>query len=206
MYTLYGTKTTGTCAVHATLVEAEAPFEQIEITTRKGDHLTEEYRRINPRQQVPALRLPDGSIMTEGVAMLLHIADVHPETRLAPPPGTSMRAQLDRWLIFFAVNVYEGELRKLFGTRYTIDPLGVPAVQQAAAEYVNRHYLIFERYLTCSPYAFGEHFTVLDIYVWMLAQWQDGPWLKRECPKINALSDAVKSRPRIAPIHKANFG
>ncbi len=75
MYKLYGTKMTGTCAVKAALTEAGAPFEEVEITISKKQHLTEEYRQINPRQQVPSLMLPDGSIMTEGPAILLHIAD-----------------------------------------------------------------------------------------------------------------------------------
>ncbi len=206
MYTLYGTLQTGTCAVQAALSEAGAEFEQVEISTRKGQHLTEEYRRINPRQQVPALRLPDGSVMTEGTAMLLHIADAFPAARLAPAPGTPARAQHDRWLIFFAVNVYEGELRKLFGDRYTADPAGAAAVQKAADEYVDRQYRIFEEALTRQPFILGEQFTVLDIYVWMLSQWMQDGWLAAHCPKIDALAKRVRNRPIIAPIHAANFG
>lgn len=206
MYRLYGTRHTGTCAAHAALAEVGADFELVEVTTREGQHLSEAYRRINPRQQVPALQLPDGSIMTEGAAILLHVADAHPAARLAPVPGSSERAQLDRWLVFFAVNVYEGELRKLFGERYTDDPNGGAAVQRAAAAYVERHYRIFEGALQGGPYFFGERFTVLDIYVWMLSQWMDGAWLRDHCPRIDALGDQVKKRRRIAPIHEANFG
>ncbi len=119
MYKLYGTKHTSTCAVKAALSEAGAPFEEVEITTRAEQHLTEEYRQINPRQQVPSLMLPDGSIMTEGPAILLHIADAHPEARLAPPPGTSERAQHDRWLIFLAMNVNEAGQRMNYPERFT---------------------------------------------------------------------------------------
>ncbi len=61
MYQLYGTKMTGTCAVHAALAELDVPFEFVEVTTKERQHLTEEYQRVNPRQQVPALMLPDGS-------------------------------------------------------------------------------------------------------------------------------------------------
>jgi len=53
MYKLYGTTHTSTCAVKAALTEAGAPFEEVEITTRAKQHLMEEYRQINPRQQVP---------------------------------------------------------------------------------------------------------------------------------------------------------
>jgi glutathione S-transferase len=206
MYKLYGTTGTGTCAVKAALTEAGAPFEEVEITTSKKQHLTEEYRQINPRQQVPSLMLPDGSIMTEGSAMLLHIADAHPAVGLAPIPGTSERAQHDRWLIFFSVNVYEGMLREMLGERYTTDSNGKQGVKEAARAYVDRHFSIFEADLGDGPYVFGDKFSMLDIYLWMIAQWMDAAWLEANCPKATRLADAVKVRPSIAPIHEENFG
>ena len=206
MYKLYGTKGTGTCAIKAALAEADAPFEEIEITTKKKQHLTVAYRRINPRQQVPALMLPDGSIMTESAAILLHIADAHPEVGLAPPPGTPTRAQHDRWLIFLAVNVYEGELRKLYGERYTADDDGKGNIEAAARAYVDRHYVIVEEALGDGPYVFGDDLSVLDIYLWTFAHWHDPAWLGTNCPKIARLVHTVRMRPKITPIHKENFG
>ena len=206
MYKLYGTTGTGTCAVKAALTEAGAPFEEVEVTTREKQHLTEEYRQINPRQQVPSLMLPDGSIMTEGSVMLLHIADAHPELGLAPAPGTPERAQHDRWLIFFAVNVYEGMLRNLMGERYTTDTNGKQGVEEAARAYVDRHFSIFEETLGDGPYVFGDNFSTLDIYMWMIAQWMDAAWLEANCPKIVRLANTVKVRPKIVPIHEENFG
>ncbi len=206
MYKLYGTTGTGTCAVKAALTEAGAPFEEVEVTTREKQHLTEEYRQINPRQQVPSLMLPDGAIMTEGSAMLLHIADAHPELGLAPAPGTPERALHVRWLIFFAVNVYEGMLRNMVGERYTTDGNGKQGVEEAARAYVDRHFSIFEESLADGPYFFGDNFSMLDIYMWMIAQWMDASWLEANCPKITRLADTVKVRPKIVPIHEENFG
>ena len=206
MYKLYGTKGSGTCAVKAALTEAGAPFEEVEVTTREKQHLTEEYRQINPRQQVPSLMLPDGSIMTEGSAMLLHIADAHPELGLAPAPGTPERGQHDRWLFFFAVNVYEGMLRNMMGERYTTDPDGKQGIEEAARAYVDRHFSIFEEILGDGPYFFGDNFSTLDIYMWMIAQWMDASWLEANCPKITRLANTVKVRPKIVPIHEENFG
>ncbi len=206
MYKLYGSIGTGACAVKAALTEAGAPFEEVEITTSKKQHLTEEYRQINPRQQVPSLMLPDGSIMTEGSAMLLHIADAHPELGLAPAPGTPERAQHDRWLICFAVNVYEGMLRNMLGERYTTDANGKQGVEDAARAYVDWHFNILEETLGDGPYFFGDNFGTLDIYMWMIAQWMDAAWLEANCPKITRLANTVAMRPKIAPIHEENFG
>lgn len=206
MYRLYGTVQTGTCAVQALLAELGEKFEFVEITTGKGDHLSESYRRINPRQQVPSLELLDGAVITEGPAILLHLADAHPSANLVPAPGSVERGLLTRWLIYFAVNVYEGELRKLFGERYTDDKAGGTAVQSSASGYVERHYLIFEECLGAGPYFLSDNFSILDIYVWMLSQWMDGKWMEKHCPKISRLADHVMKRPKIQPIHQENFG
>lgn len=205
MYKLYGWKTTGSLASEAALEEAGEKYEIIPINIREDEQHTDEYGLINPTRQVPSLELPDGSVMTEGAAILLHIADSHPESNLAPLPGTSERAQHDRWLLFFAVNVYEGELRKIIPQNYVDSESCAEVVKSAAYRYVEKQYRIFEDFLKDGPYTFGYSFTVLDIYVWMLAQWMPPEWLEEECPKINRLVEATKLRPKIAPVQKWHF-
>ncbi len=206
MYKLYGWKLTGSLATEAALKEAGADYEIIPVNIKAGEQHEAEYGRINPRRQVPALALPDGSVMTEGAAILLHIADAHPQSRLAPPPGSSERAQHDRWLFFFAVNVYEGELRKLNPQNYVTSADCAEAVKTVADSYVEMHYRIFEEALGEGPYTFADTFTALDIYVWMLAQWMPPEWLAEVCPKINCLVESAKARPNIAPVQKWHFG
>ena len=205
-YTLYGWKLTGSLAIEAALAEAGAAFEHVPVNVRAGEHVSEDYGRINPRRQLPALRLPDGSCIAEGPAILLHIADAFPAAGLAPQPGSFARAHHDRWLSFFQANVYEGELRKLFPARYVTSPDCAESVRDAARAYVERHYRIFETAMDEGPYFLGERFSVLDIYVWMLAQWMPQDWLGRECPKVKRLSDAVAARPKISPVHAFHFG
>ncbi len=206
MYKIYGWKLSGSLATEVALKEAGADYEIVPVNIRAGEQHQEEYGRINPRRPVLALALPDGSIMTEGAAILLHIADAYPQSRLAPPPESSERAQHDRWLFFFAVNVYEGELRKLVPQNYVSSANCVEAVKAAAESYVERHYRIFEEALGAGPYTFGDTFTVLDIYVWMLAQWMPPDWLAKVCPKINRLVENAKARPKIALVQKWHFG
>ncbi len=205
MYKLYGWKLTGSLAIEAALDEAGADYEVIPLNINAGEQHDADYGRINPRRQVPALVLPDDSVATEGAAILLHIADAHPKSRLAPPPGSSGRAQHDRWLFFFAVNVYEGELRKLNPQNYVSSAECAEAVRTVANSYVEKHYRIFEEVLGDGPYTFGDAFTVLDIYIWMLAQWMPPDWLAAECPRINRLVETTKMRQKIAPVQKRHF-
>ncbi len=204
-YKLYGWGQTGSMAIEAAFAEAGVTYEFVPVNRKTNENLTEAFAKINPRQQLPALALPDGSIMTEGAAMLLHIGDAFPAAQLLPRPGSSARAQHDRWLAFFAVNVYEAELRQLKPGYYTTEPAGAAGVKAAADAYVERHFQIYNDSLGSGPYLFGDHFMMIDIYVWMLAQWTEQPWLAANCPKVKRLSDTVMARPLIAPIHKAHF-
>lgn len=206
MYRLYGSTGSGSASVEAALAELGVAYEVVQTTTAEGRHLTEEFKRINPRQQVPALQLPDGSVMSEGAAMMLHLADAFPDAKLAPAPGSSARAQHDRWLIFMAVNIYEGSLREAYADRYTDDPNGAAQVMSNAKAYQKRHFEILEATIGDGPFLFGGGMTMADIYLWMLANWVDQNWLLAHCPKVTALAAVVRERPRIAPIHAAHFG
>jgi glutathione S-transferase len=144
--------------------------------------------------------------MTEGSAMMLHLADAFPHIGLAPRPGSPMRAQHDRWLMFMAVNLYEGSLREAYPHRYTDDPNGAAQIVSNARAYQRRHFDILEAVIGNGPYLAGDRLTMTDIYLWMLANWVDQAWLSAHCPKITALAAAIRRRPRIAPIHVAHFG
>ena len=205
-YRLYGWRQTGSLAIEAAFAELGVEFDEVLVSQKARENLTETFRQINPRQQLPALMLPDGTIMTEGSAMLLHLADAFPKAGLAPKPGSSARAQHDRWLAYFQANVYEGELRKLFPARYVTHSECTDTVKAAAETYVERHYIIFESCLGEGPYLLGSQFTMTDIYVWMLAQWMPQDWLAEHCPKVKRLADTVAARPAVAPVHARHFG
>ncbi|WP_137155249.1 glutathione S-transferase [Rhizobium sp. FKL33] len=199
MYRLYGRIGSGSAAVEAALAIISAPHEIIWIDTSAGEHLTEAFTAINPRRQVPALILPDGSVMTESAAMLLHLADAFPEAGLAPKPGTSARAAHDRWLIFMAVNIYEGELRMAYADRYTTDPDGADAVQAAAEDYLSAQYAIIETEMT-GDYLVGNSLSMADLYLWMVASWRDPQQMNAETPCVAAHSRRLRAIPQVQAI------
>lgn len=208
-YTLYGRRQTGSMAIEAALALAGADwrFHQTPRPTNEADHVA--LRKVNPRGQVPILIHPDGTVITEGPAILLHLADAFPAAGLAPAPGTSTRAWADRWLAFFHANVYEGMLRELAPARYTTDPAGAPAVAAAATDYVGRHFLIFEAEIAsrpAQPFFCGAKPAVLDIYLWMLCFWMDADWLAANCPALAAHWHGMRTLPALAPIEAAHFG
>lgn len=203
---LYGGIQTGAMAVEAALAEAGIPFEIMDLDKDKGERSSAAFTAVNPRQQVPALVVPDGTVITEGPAILSHIADSHPAAGLIPAPGSSARARHDRWTAFFHANVYEGMLRELYPDRYVDDAAAAPAVARAATAYVQRHFVIFEQELGAGPYLLGENLQIFDIYLWMLCWWTDPDWLRAACPAIRRLKDAADTRPALAAVARRHFG
>ncbi|HQY44948.1 MAG TPA: glutathione S-transferase family protein [Paracoccaceae bacterium] len=205
-YKLHGRKGTGSAAPEAAFAEAGVDIDLIDVPFDRAEAERAGYLAINPRGQVPALVLPDGTAIAEATAILLHVADAFPAAGLAPPPGSFARAHHDRWLLFLQANIYEGELRHYYPDRYTADPACADAVERAAEEYVKRHYELYEATLGDTPFACCDRLSMLDIYLWMLTQWVEADWLADHCPKIKRLSDRVAQRPLIAPVHRAHFG
>ncbi|HEY5598185.1 MAG TPA: glutathione S-transferase family protein, partial [Kiloniellales bacterium] len=184
MYTLYWCPDTGAFAPHAALEEAGAAYELRDIDTQTGAHRTAAYLAVNPRGQVPALRLPDGTVIGESAAMVLHIADAHPAAGLLPPPGDSARAQAYRWLFFCVANIYEADLRYYYADRYTDDAGGRDGVRAAAARQMRESFALIERALDPGPYLLGDRYSVVDVYLLMLAGWASTAEVTAGCPRL----------------------
>lgn len=85
-------KRSGSCSAECALAEAAAEYETINVDLRANAQLGAEYAAINPVRKIPALRLPNGEILTESAAILLAIADQHPDAGLLPTAGSDGRA------------------------------------------------------------------------------------------------------------------
>ncbi|MBB5368673.1 MULTISPECIES: glutathione S-transferase N-terminal domain-containing protein [unclassified Janthinobacterium] len=105
---------TGTCSLspHIVAIEAGIALELERVDIKNIPRITEtgaDYARVNPNLYVPALELGDGTVLLEGTAILQYLADLRPQSGLAPPAGSLARVQLQSWLGFIAT-----ELHKVF--------------------------------------------------------------------------------------------
>ena len=194
-FTLYSNKGSGGLAVEAALAKAGAAHEIVTIDYDKDEQKTAAYAAINPMRQVPAMTLPDGTLMTESAAMLLHLADLYPDKRLAPPPGTPARGRLLRWMLFMATNLYEPDLRYFYPERYTTDPTGLDGVKSAAKVHMARGFGIIEEAL--DPFVAGREMSVADVYLAMLIGWSPEPLASA---KLQAVLAAVKADTDYGPV------
>src|ERR1700761_3223012 len=105
-YVLYGDKGSGAFSAEAVLAEAGAPYDFKLVSLEKNEQREAAFLAINPSGKMPALRLPEGQIVTESLGILLTLADHFPNARLLPPQGGAARTQAYRWLAFMASEIY----------------------------------------------------------------------------------------------------
>lgn len=102
----------GACSLspHIALREAGLPFELERVDFMRGKALDSggTLLDVNPKGYVPALRLDDGQLLTEGVAIVQYIADLSPFSNLAPAPGTFERVRMWELLNFIATELHKG--------------------------------------------------------------------------------------------------
>ncbi len=204
-YTLYGCKRCGSMLVEAALEETGAPYDLVDMKYGGPQHRSAEYRRVNPIERVPALVLPDGTVMTESAAIVIALADRHPKSGLLPPANSSERAKALRWLLYLSNNVYEAIGRQDYPERYVADPAHAPGARSRAVEDLKRFWKIMEGALGAGPYALGRRFSALDLYIANLSQWTVKDWLYENCPKLRAVIANTAKRPRTGPVWQRHF-
>ena len=206
MLKLYWSADSGALAPQILLEEAGADYERIEIDLEAGQENSADFLAVNPRGQVPALLLADGSIQTESAAIALQIADLYPEARLMPAAGSAERARMYRWLMFAVANLYEAVLRLYYTERFTEDQSSLDAMKSVARADLDRYFALLADDFGDGPYLLGDQFSLIDPYILMLMNWHEDPdALKARHPKLGTLYEAVKQRPACTRIWAQHF-
>src|SRR5262249_16387101 len=84
MYTLYGRHGPGSASTEAGLTLVGAPWRMVETASWEPNAAFQALLEVNPLGQIPTLVLPDGSVLSESAAILIHLADAHPASGLLP--------------------------------------------------------------------------------------------------------------------------
>ena len=157
----------GVCSLspHIVLNEAGLPFEKVKVDNKsKAMDGGGDYRTVNPLGYVPALQLDDGTVLTEGPAIVQYIADKVPGKKLAPPNGTLERTKLQSWLNFVTSELHKG-----------FSPLFNPSMPDEAKkifrERLATRFAHLDKHLANNEYLMGKDFSVADAYLFVVSNW-----------------------------------
>jgi len=157
----------GACSLspHIVLREAGVPFdlEKVDLKTKRTESGAD-YNALNPKGQVPLLRLDDGDALTEGPAIVQYIADHSPAAGLAPAAGTKARYRLLEWL-----NYITSELHKSFGSLFA--PNTPDEYKRIVREGLGKKLAYLDKELAGKPFLLGDGFSVADAYLFTVLNW-----------------------------------
>lgn len=185
----------GACSLspHIALREAGLDVElvKVDLGTRTLVADGSDFSRINPKGYVPVLELDNGTRLSEGPAIVQYIADLKPESGLAPRAGTFERYQLQEWLGFINSEVHKG-----FGPLFS--PKTPEEYKTIARQNLANRLAFLAAQLASNDFLMGRQFTVADGYLFTVLNW--GQWTAvdiQQWPSLVAFQERIASRPGV---------
>ncbi len=208
-YTIYGDLKSGVFSSEAALAEAGADYAFERISIKDNAQKSPAFLAINPSGKMPALRLPEGAIVTESLAILLTIADRFPDAKLLPARGSVASATAYRWLAFMAGEIYPMVEIADFPERFAPAGTEAEALRAKARARIRAGLLLLDGAIE-GPWFLGADFSAVDIYAVMFTRWRGTigrDWFEGEpIPKLQELAARLAARERIAPVWAKHFG
>ena len=157
----------GACSLSPHIILQESGLKHTVAKTNLKDKTIDgggDYKQKNPHGYVPALELDDGTILTEGPAIVQYIASHVPEKMLAPPYGTKESAVMQGWLNFVSTELHKG-----------FSPLFNPAMPEEAKklfrEKLAQRFEVLDKHFAKNQYLCGANFSLPDAYAFTVLNW-----------------------------------
>jgi len=157
----------GACSLspHIALLEADLPYDLVKVDLRaKKLENGDDFLKVNPKGQVPALALDSGELVTEGPVIVQMIADKAAAKGLAPA-----RDSAERYQLLEALNFITTELHKNLGPMFS--PMLADDAKAFFKDRAMGKFKYLETRLAGSDYVMGKQFTVADGYLFTMLMW-----------------------------------
>jgi glutathione S-transferase len=184
----------GACSLspHIALLEAGLPYDLVKVDLRaKKLENGDDFLKVNPKGQVPALVTDDGELITEGPVIVQRIADKVAAKNLAPARDSAERYKLLEWLTYI-----NGELHKNIGPMF--NPMLSDEAKGIFKDRAMSKFKYVDSQLAGQDYLLGKQFTVADGYLYVMLRWAEG--MKFDLSGLNnllAYKDRVAARPKV---------
>jgi glutathione S-transferase len=198
MHILYGNSTSGNCWKPAMMLHARGlPFRWVEVDILRGESRTPDFLTLNPNGRVPLLQLPDGRLLAESNAMLLHLG----EGSAWVPSDAYLRAKMYEWLFFeqYSHEPYVATVR--FWVKYA------GKAEEKALEIAERRIRgyaalgVMEKALSTARFLVGAEATLADVALYAYTHVApQGGFSLDDYPGIRRWLDRVTALPGFVPM------
>ena len=202
MYTLYYAPGAASLAVHWLLIELGEPHELRRLDLEAGDQKKPEYLRLNPNGMVPTL-VVDGTPLYESAALLMLLAERHPQAGLAPAIWSPARAAYLTWM-FHLSNTMQPAFRDWFYAEHAAGAANEAAVKEHARPRIEAGFDRIDAQLrSAGPYLLGDRVSAADFLATMLMRWsRNMPKPATQWPAIANYVARMKARPSFRVLYE----
>jgi glutathione S-transferase len=198
----------GACSLapHVVLEELGIPYECTRVTIAEGLNQKPDYLAINPRGRVPALAIGgsgdvEAQVLTEAMAILVYLAQAHPQAKLLPSEGLQLARALE-WMSWLGSTIHQTGVRPVLRPDRFLGEAGADAtgqVKRKGLEMVERGMIDIDGRLRGRAFAMGDHFSVVDAYLLVFFRWGNrvGLPMRQGFPEFTRVMDGVRGRPAV---------
>jgi GST-like protein len=199
MYTLYGTDGSGSCMIEIALQRCAVPWHRVDASSWHEGEGSEALARINPLKQIPTLVTPDGQVLTESAAILIHLGLEFPDANLL----AGNRAQVLRGLLYIAANCYSAIGIIDYPQRWLGDAGESLQTQLVTGtrRYLHQAWVVFADQFADQLFAPDNVPNALGIMSAAVSRWEEGREVLRSlAPGFAHTLERVDADPVVAPV------
>lgn len=171
--TFYYAPFTCALATHIVLEHLGCDYRAVPLDFRGNQQRSAEFLAINPKGRVPAL-VTERGVLTETPALLLYLAQTHPQGGLAPLDDPFALAELQAVTAWFCSTVHVNHAHRPRSYRWADDPAAQQAMKAKVAQNMAENFEWIEHTLLRGPWMMGERFSIADPYLFTLSGWLAG--------------------------------
>ena len=203
MLKFYYAKNSAAYAPHILLEDIRADYEAVLIDFKAGEQRGPNYLAVNPKGRLPSL-VTDRGVLTETLAILVYLAQTHPEHGLIPTNPFEF-AEAQAFNSYMASTVHVAHAHKHRGHRWADDLAAQESMRAKVPENMTEYARMIETHYLTGPYVLGTSYSICDPYLALVTRWfrDDGVGLDA-FPKISAHDALMRQRPsmkRVIELH-----
>lgn len=199
-----GCRGCGSTIAESFLALANIPFDREEVDYDAQGSARDRLQALNPLIQIPTLVLPDGSVLTETLAVAAFVHARAPDVGLIPASAT-LQIPFWRWVTVLVAAVYPTFTYGDSPNKWVQNVEGQAQLRESTDERRKLLWRAIEGECK-APYFLGDTFSAIDVYLAVMSHWRPGlPWFQENTPKLAAVSARVGAMAALRDILSANF-
>jgi len=175
------------------LEELGVPYDLVRLDPARAETRSAAHLERHPLGHVPVLE-DRGQAIFESGAICLHLADLFPEKRLLPPPGSVERGLAYQWVLF-SMTEMEPPLIALSAEGKKPEAERDPTATAQARDRFRKAADALEVALRNRKFLLGDGFGVADVMVGGTLAWARGFKLLDGLPSVEAYLARLRERP-----------